>query len=57
MKKEILAQVLSYEFCEITKNNFFTEHLWTTASKSCIIDIWQEPKIHLCVLLYQLRKN
>ena len=25
--------VFSSEFCEISKNNFFTEHLWTTASK------------------------
>ena len=32
MKKETLAQVFSYEFCEISKNTFFTEHLWTTAS-------------------------
>ena len=23
---------MSYEFCEISKNTFFTEHLWTTAS-------------------------
>ena len=27
-----MAQVFSYEFCEIFKNTFFTEHLWTTAS-------------------------
>ena len=27
-----LAKVLSCEFCEISKNTFFTEHLWTTAS-------------------------
>ena len=26
-KKETLAQVFSYEFCEIFKNTFFTEHL------------------------------
>ena len=25
-------QVFSCEFCEIFKNTFFTEHLWTTAS-------------------------
>ena len=31
-KKETLAQVFSCEFCEISKNTFFTEHLWTTAS-------------------------
>ena len=27
-KKETLAQVFSCEFCEISKNTFFTEHLW-----------------------------
>ena len=30
--KKRLAQVFSCEFCEIFKNIFFTEHLWTTAS-------------------------
>ena len=28
IKKETLAQVFSYEFCEISKNIFFIEHLW-----------------------------
>ena len=32
IKKEILAQVFSCEFCEISKNTFFTEHVWATAS-------------------------
>ena len=32
IKKEALAQVLSCEFCQISKNTSFTEHLWTTAS-------------------------
>ena len=27
-KKETLAQVFHSEFCEISKNTFFTEHLW-----------------------------
>ena len=27
IKKETLAQVFHYEFCEIFKNNFFTKHL------------------------------
>ena len=27
-----LAHVFSCEFCEISKNTFFTEHRWTTAS-------------------------
>ena len=31
-KKETLAQVVSCEFCEISKNTFFTEHLWMAAS-------------------------
>ena len=32
IKKETLTQLFSCEFCEIFKNTFFTEHLWTTAS-------------------------
>ena len=32
IKKETLAQVFSFEFCEISKKTFFTEHLRTTAS-------------------------
>ena len=31
IKKEILAQVFSCEFCKFFTNTFFTEHLWTTA--------------------------
>ena len=31
-KKETLAQVFSCEFSEISKNTFFTEHIWATAS-------------------------
>ena len=29
---ETLAQVFSCEFCQISNNTFFTEHLWATAS-------------------------
>ena len=36
IKKEALAQVFSCEFCEISKNTFFTEHLWANASVTCI---------------------
>ena len=32
IKKETLAQVLSCEFCEISKNTFFKQHPWATAS-------------------------
>ena len=35
-KKETLAHVLSCEFCEISKNTVFTEHLWATASETKI---------------------
>ena len=31
-KKETLAQVSSFEFSEISKNTFFTEHPWMPAS-------------------------
>ena len=31
-KKETLVHVFCCQFCEISKNTFFTEHLWTTAS-------------------------
>ena len=30
IKKETLVQAFSYEFCEISKNTFFTEHLRLT---------------------------
>ena len=33
IKKETLAQVFSCEFCKSSKNIFFTEHLWATASE------------------------
>ena len=32
LKTETLAQVFSCEFCEVSKNTFFTEHPWSTAS-------------------------
>ena len=32
--RETLAQVFSCEICEISKNIFFTEHLWTTNFKN-----------------------
>ena len=30
--RETLAQAFSWEFCEISKNTFFTEHLWATTA-------------------------
>ena len=32
IKMETLALMLFFEFCEIFKNTFFTEHVWGTAS-------------------------
>ena len=32
IEKDTLIQVFSCEFCEISKNTFFKEHLWTTPS-------------------------
>ena len=32
IKNEPLAQELSFNFCEMFNNTFFTEQLWTTAS-------------------------
>ena len=37
IKKDTLAQVFFCEFCEISKNIFFTEHLRTTASVHSIL--------------------
>ena len=37
-KKETLAPVFSCEFCEISNNTFFTEHLCATASIYCSIN-------------------
>ena len=34
MKIETLAQVSSCEFCEISKNTFFTDYVWVTAFES-----------------------
>ena len=39
LKKETLTQVVSFEFCEIYKNTFFTEHLWKTAYLFLILSL------------------
>ena len=38
IKKEALAQVFSCEFCEISKNTFFTEHVWVTVFENVVVD-------------------
>ena len=43
--QKLLHKYFPVKFGEISKNTFFTEHLWTTISeKIYIIDIWQGPK-------------
>ena len=37
IEKETLALVFSCQFCKISKNTFFTEHSWTTASEHNLI--------------------
>ena len=39
IKKEALAQVFSYEVCEIFKNTVFIEHLLATASGTSILTL------------------
>ena len=39
IKKDTLTQVFSCEFCEISKNTFFSEHLWATASESIFFNL------------------
>ena len=38
--QETLTQVFSCEFCEISKNTFFTEHLWATGSDFVESKFW-----------------
>ena len=47
IEKETLAQVFSCKFCEISKNTFFTEHLWTTASY--VFHLKHQPSQHFNV--------
>ena len=44
LSKQFLALVFSCECCEISKNTFFTEHLWTTASKFNALSVLNEHK-------------
>ena len=45
VKKETLAQVFLCQFCEISRNTFYTEHFCTTASEKKIT-----LSIHLLIL-------
>ena len=39
IKKETLAQVFSCEFCQVSKNTFYTEHLCTTTSIQIVCQV------------------
>ena len=68
IKKETLAQVFSCEFCEISKNTFFTEHLWGTASdfqfnqflcRINVVSIYLRETTHLMLILakFKIKNN
>ena len=43
IKKETLAQVFSCEFCEISKNTYFIEHLWwNTRTEAFLCASWEK---------------
>ena len=48
-KKETLAQVFSCEFCEISNNTLFTEHLRTTGFN--VFRSFQEPLLYSTALV------
>ena len=45
IKKETLVQVFSGEFCEISKNTFFIEHLQTTVSYRSVVNVWYTASV------------
>ena len=56
MKKETVAQVFSYEFCESFENTYFEEHLPMTASINCKTNEGRTPQIQKQTIFY-LKKN
>ena len=58
LKKETLAHVFSCEFCEISKNTFFTEHVLLLLKVSIKPEIRNEAfKICENATIYRLSKN
>ena len=54
IKKETLAQLFSWEFCKISKNTFFVEHLRATAS---VLSLFFLVMPFHCVVLNFEKKN
>ena len=53
IKKETLAQVFPGKYCEISKNNFFTKHLRTTAF--VLLKITRKSFSKIRISIYQKR--
>ena len=53
-RPETLAQVFSYEFCEIFKNSVFTEHLWMTVS---VLQVAEAENSSFFLFLFKNQKN
>ena len=49
-----LRPAISCEFCKISKNTFFTEHLWVTASVA--VSIGYHNHLPNCICLFLIRK-
>ena len=60
-RKETLAQLFSYEFCEISRNTFFIEHLWATrtplVTASIVFRRHHYPKLNISNQKYFQNKN
>ena len=50
IKTEAVAKVFSLEFCEISKNAYFTEYVWATASNKRYIMVRHLMNISLTVV-------
>ena len=56
IEKETLGQVFSCEFCLISKNTFFTERIWATASGFSEFDTRNVSLFHMKFLVEILKK-
>ena len=55
IRKQTLAQVFSCEFCEFSKNTFFTEHLWwLLLNRKSFIEKDLGFYVSACILLFVL---
>ena len=62
IKKESMAQVFSCEFCEISTNTFFTEHLWAIASEKLLSNVllfscWTDNNVYSWFYFQIVTKN